>query len=235
MVDQKELMYKAGKASLEYIPEDAKVAVFGAGRTVCQALQAFVDHGLHDGRIVVCGSEGTERFARDLGVNIGSMEDLTGNYVYIDGADQIDPHKNLIKGGFKNTGDPGLEGCMYREKQIAYRAGTFIVIADYSKCVDYLGQDNYKLPIEFIPEEEDVVKYIVSYFAEPNLRKKPDGTPFVTENNNHILDVPFDGRQHDLSRLESSLNDKAFSTGLFAIRKPEKVIVASDIGTIVKS
>ena len=227
---EQELWYAAGTESLRYL-SGASIAVFGAGRTVCQALQAFHDRHMHDTMLVVCGSMGTELFAKRLGgITIQDVPALDGlSYVYIDGADQIDPARNLIKGGFKGTGNPGLEGCMAREKRIALGANTFVVIADPSKEVPYLGFGNYGLPVEFKQSYEGQVKAFLrnAGLTSSQIRKNPDGTLFVTENGNHILDVSFNGAEHDLVNLETILDtDLIFSNGLFAIRKPDHVIIA---------
>ncbi|MBR9690646.1 ribose-5-phosphate isomerase A [Candidatus Woesearchaeota archaeon] len=236
--EKEKIWYEAGKASLKFVSSDAKVVVFGAGRTVLQALQAFFDKGLYKSIGVICASQGTKKRVLELGINVLSDESLEeGNYVYIDGADQIDPEKNIIKGGYKGTGDPGIEGVMYREKQLAYKAGTFIIIADESKLVDFLGQGEYGLPIEFEPDMSDEVKtFLKGVFPgrRIKLREGDDGV-FYTENSKQIFDVTFDGKEHNLAKLEEQLeeHDGVYSTGLFSIGKPDKIVVASSNGVEV--
>ena len=231
------IWYQAGLRSLEYIPDDAEFAVFGAGRTVCQALRAFYEQGFK--QAVVCGSQGTKDFALDLGVDVAEEDALRQDaYVYIDGADQIYPDNNLIKGGYKGTGDPGIEGCMYREKMLAYHSKQFIVIADDTKLVDRLGQDGYKLPVEVSIFDLGKTKDILDSLLLPaTVRKDKEGAYFTTENGNHILDSDMeDAGIYQLRQLEEVLESKEgiFSTGLFAKRKPEAVIIASEEGVYVR-
>lgn len=224
--------YQAGLRSLEFVPDDAEFAVFGAGRTVCQALKAFYDQGFRQS--VVCGSEGTKRFALDLGIDVAEMDVLKPDaYVYIDGADQIDPYKNLIKGGYKGTGDPGIEGCMYQEKQLAYASSQFIVIADDTKLVGRLGQDGYRLPVEVAQRKVgDVFELLRRFDLPSDLRKRPDGEHFVTENRNYILDADLSRNDIPLDRLEETIQsyDGIWSTGIFAKRRPDAVIIAAEDG-----
>lgn len=229
---QSKLMYKAGLKSLEYIPKDTKTVVFGAGRTVCQALQAFYDQGLHKNINVVCASLGTEEFAKKLGIMVINRNQIKENkYLYIDGADQIDPKLNLLKGGNKNTGNPGIEASMYKEKELAYPSNKFIIIADSSKLVSYLGENNYGLAIEYNPKNEfEVKQYLKSIFSGHINRRTFKNNPFITENNNYVFDVEFDGRKYNLKDLEKNLSPmhNIFSTGLFALRKPNQAIIAKD-------
>lgn len=244
-MEQQELWYKAGEKALEFLNElKPEVVVFGAGRTVCEALKAYHKSGF--AYPVVCASLGSQREAEKLGMETIDKEKIYGReFVYIDGTDQIDPQNNLIKGGLKVTpngftssGDPGLEGCMKKEKYLAGRSSHFIVIADGSKVVDYLGANGYILPVEFEPSKLRDVEWRVFECTEnrgirinSNVRKKPDGSPFVTENGNHILDSQFDGRKFgNLASLERMIENipGVVSTGLFAIKKPEIVIIAKE-------
>jgi len=230
-----ELWYRAGQKSLQFI-RGADIAVFGAGRTVCQALKAFKYAGFS--MPIVCGSKGTEDFARELGdIEIVDASALSGaDYVCIDGADQIDSELNLLKGGFKGTGDPGLEGCMYREKGLAYGSSQFVVIADPSKLVEYLGQDDYRLPVEFDPSaEKEGLEFLDTLLgSDIQVRESPDGSRFMTENGKNIFDVHFDGRGRDLAALETRIGQgPTYATGLFAARRPEYVVVARQEGTEV--
>ncbi|MFH0837104.1 MAG: ribose-5-phosphate isomerase A [Candidatus Aenigmatarchaeota archaeon] len=246
---QEDLWYSAGVKALEYIPSDAEIVAFGAGRTVQQALKAFYDREMHVSRRVVCGSIGTEEYARSLGINVMRVEDFFYEFpVYIDGADQIDMYNSLIKGGLKvNTdgsftcvGDPGREGCMHREKKLANISRQFVVVADASKYVPFLGFNNYPLPIEFDPDKFlDVVIFLKNKFINtlPELRRRPDGSEFETENfiggrKCQIFDINFNGVfAGDLKVLEKDLDSQEgiYSSGLFAIRKPDVVIIADPL------
>jgi len=225
MPTQKELMRKAGEKVLEYIPETSKHVVFGAGRTVIESLRAF--HEAKMPQAVICASHGTKKAAEELGISIAKADELGHDGIYIDGADQVDPKGNLIKGGNKGLGDPGKEGAMYKEKHFAYRAGKFIVVADDSKLVSNLGQDEYGVPVEYLQEYEDKVKEIIyRYTSNFKMRLKPDGKPFVTENGNYIFDLVL--KEFNPITVEEELEEhkEIFATGLFAVRKPDIAIVA---------
>jgi ribose 5-phosphate isomerase A len=232
---QKKLMYEAGKKSLEFIPKDAEVIVFGAGRTVCQALQAFVDQKLNEKISIACASQGTKDFAQSLGITVKELNFLKNKkYTYIDGADQIDPEKNLIKGGFKNLGDPGKEGCMKKEKELAYGCESFIVIADNSKLVKVLGENNYAIPIEIeVEKENNIIEELkVKEYNNFSIRKKPNKDVFVTENNNHIIDLIVNLQDKNITDFEKELGQLqgAVANGIFSLKKPEKIIISSEKG-----
>ncbi|MBI5332753.1 MAG: ribose-5-phosphate isomerase A [Candidatus Aenigmarchaeota archaeon] len=241
---QESLWYSAGLRALEYVPEDAGVVAFGAGRTVLQALKAFYDRGMHKNRKIICGSIGTEKYASEFGIETLRPDKFSDKLpIYIDGADQIDPNKNLIKGGLKVNldssfscgGDPGKEGCMHKEKELAKRANRFVVVADSAKYAPYLGFSNYPVPIEFNPNKFiDVTMFLKNKSnIFPELRRTANGSEFETENSVdgrrcQIFDIVFDGRSYDLEQLEKELDsyDGIYSSGLFAVRKPEILIIA---------
>lgn len=117
----------------------------------------------------------------------------------IDGADEIDPKKNLIKGG---------GAALLREKIIAYNSTVFIVIADETKSVKSLGV-NFPLPIEIVPEARlSIMKkleaYGVSMIIRDGIRKKG---PIITDNGNFIMDIKWAANQKiNPVKLESELN-----------------------------
>jgi ribose 5-phosphate isomerase A len=133
--------------------------------------------------------------------------------LYIDGADECDPHKRLIKGG---------GAALTREKIIAAAAQKFVCIIDSSKQVDLLGR--FPLPIEVIPMARSLVgREIVKLDGQPVWR---DGV--VTDNGNWIIDV-HGWRITDPVELESKLNQLAgvVTVGLFA-RRPADVVLVGD-------
>ena len=99
----------------------------------------------------------------------------------IDGADEIDPQLNLIKGG---------GGALLREKVIAAASKKMVVIADSGKLVPVLGK--FPLPVEIVSFARAVVeKKIAALGATVKLRTRPDGSPYLTDNGNPILDCSF--------------------------------------------
>ena len=130
--------------------------------------------------IGVCTSNKTAYIAKSLGMHIVDVNDVDYIDVAIDGADEVDPQLNLIKGG---------GGALFREKVIDAMAERFIVLADDSKLVDYLGE-TFKLPVEVDKFNWLLVaKKIEAYDQLLVERRMANDIPFVTDNGNYILDV----------------------------------------------
>lgn len=128
----------------------------------------------------VCTSNKTAYIAKSLGMHIIDVNDVDYIDVAIDGADEVDPQLNLIKGG---------GGALFREKVIDAMAERFIVLADDSKLVDYLGE-TFKLPVEVDKFNWLLVaKKIEAYDQLLVERRMANDIPFVTDNGNYILDI----------------------------------------------
>lgn len=142
---------------------------------------------------IACEEFNIPIFSLSSGRINGSL-DLT-----IDGADEIDTKKNLIKGG---------GAALLREKIIAYNSAVFVVIADESKSVKTLGV-NFPLPIEIVPEARlSIMKkleaYGVSMIIRDGVRKKG---PVITDNGNFIMDIKWSAHEKiNPVKLESELN-----------------------------
>jgi ribose 5-phosphate isomerase A len=114
----------------------------------------------------------------------------------VDGADEVDPQLRLIKGG---------GGALLREKIVASATKQFVIVVDETKRVAVLGR--FPLPVEVIEfARAVVVRKIEALGAKVTLRQKPDGTPFVTDEHNHILDCHF-GQIPDADGLARQLSD----------------------------
>lgn len=135
---------------------------------------------------------------KKFGIPIRSLDDVNGIDLAIDGADEVDPHKNLIKGG----------GAAHtREKVIDALADQFIVVVDQSKLVDRLGS-TFPVPIEVLAMAlAPVTRAVISLGGKPELRLgvKKDG-PVITDQGNMVLDVTF-GEISDPKSLEQTLNN----------------------------
>lgn len=176
--------------------------------------------------ICVPTSEVTARQAEALGIPLSDLETLDRLDITVDGADEIDPALNLIKGG---------GGALLREKIVAAASDAMIVIADGSKLVDPLGK--FPLPIEVNrfglgATQRTVAEVIAAHGAQGGLklRQTGDGTPFVTDGGHLILDAFF-GRISQPEALSRDLLDIAgvVQHGLF-IQMCKKAYVAMPDG-----
>ncbi|MEM9305439.1 MAG: ribose-5-phosphate isomerase RpiA [Pseudomonadota bacterium] len=213
-MDPRELKRQAAAVALEDV-EDGMVLGIGTGSTVNELIGLLGDSNLRlDG--AVSSSEATTRGLESIGVRVLDLNSTGPLELYIDGADETDPHGRLITGG---------GGALTREKVIAAASRRFSCIVDDSKCVSVLGE--FPLPVEVIPmARSHVARQLVELGGRPELR---DG--FVTDNGNPILDV----RGLDLTdpvAMEKQINQVAgvVTVGLFAVRPADRVIVASAAG-----
>lgn len=200
----------AGRA-LGYVEEGSVLGV-GTGSTVAYFIDAL---GAKRGFIeaAVSSSEQSTARLKQHGIRVVDLNSVGELALYVDGADECDPHRRLIKGG---------GAALTREKIIAAASKTFVCMIDPSKRVDVLGK--FPLPIEVIPMARSfVAREIVKHGGHPVWR---DGV--VTDNGNCILDVH--GWQiTDPVNLESELNQitGVVCVGLFA-RRPADVVLIGD-------
>ncbi len=185
----------AGEKAAEYV-KDGMVVGLGTGSTVYYTilkLGEMVKDGLDI--IGIPTSIGTERLARELGIKISTLYEHPEIDLTIDGADEIDPELNLIKGG---------GGALLREKIVASASKMEIIVADERKLVDKLGE-RFHLPVEVIPFSYSVVfKRLDSMGLNPVLRKK-NGEIYITDNGNYIIDC-HTGPMENPEELEKDLN-----------------------------
>ncbi len=213
-MNQDELKRLVGEAALEYVTPDSIIGV-GTGSTVNCFIEALINSGIRI-EAAVSSSEATTRLLQAGGIEVVDLNHTGGLDIYIDGADEFDAHRRLIKGG---------GGALTREKIVAAASRTFVCIADASKQVDVLGA--FPLPIEVIPLARSLVaRKLVALGGQPEWR---DG--FVTDNGNWILDV------HNMDLvdpvgMEKTINDLAgvVTCGLFAMRPADVVLVATEGG-----
>jgi len=188
----------AGRAAAKLV-RDGDVVGLGTGSTAYFAVVALgerVKAGLKIRGIPT--SVATEELARKLGIPLTTLDEHPAIDITIDGADEIDPRLNLIKGG---------GGALLREKVVASVTKKMVVVADSGKLVPALGK--FPLPVEIIPFARPVVESkLMSLGATPKLRLKADGQPYVTDNGNHILDASF-GKIADPPAMARSLSETA--------------------------
>jgi ribose 5-phosphate isomerase A len=185
----------AGRAAAQLV-RDGDVVGLGTGSTAYFAVVALgerVKAGLK--MIGIPTSVQTADLAHKVGIELTTLDEHPEIDITIDGADEVDPQLRLIKGG---------GGALTREKVIASASKKMVVVADSSKVVAALGK--FPLPVEVIAFARTVVeRKIASLGGSPKLRLKPDGTPFLTDNGNQILDCSF-GRINDPPALAQVLD-----------------------------
>ncbi len=186
----------AGRAAAKLV-RDGDIVGLGTGSTAYFAVVAIGERVKAGLKIVgIPTSVQTADLARSVGIPLTTLDDHPEIDVTIDGADEVDPKLNLIKGG---------GGALTREKVIATASKKMVVVADSGKVVATLGK--FPLPVEVIAFARTVIeKRIVSLGATPKLRTKPDGSPFITDNGNQILDCSF-GKIDDPAGLARKLSD----------------------------
>lgn len=214
---------RAAESALTYV-ESGMVVGLGTGSTADQFLQALA-RSIASGRLKdirgVPTSVQSERRARELGIPLATLADAPGPDVTIDGADEVDPNLDLIK---------GLGGALLREKVVAQNSAKLVIIADAGKVVPRLGT-KAMLPVEVVPFAHEVhVRHLRDLGGEPQLRMARDGAPFVTDNGNHIYDCRFADGIADPARVEQALKRRAgvVETGLF-LRMANLAVIADEV------
>ncbi len=183
-----------GEKATEYI-KDGMIVGLGTGSTAFFAIQKIgqlVKEGLNIHGVPT--SKATEQLARELNIPLLDIADVRSIDLTIDGADEFDPNKQLIKGG---------GGALLREKIVASISKVFVCIADANKSSEVLG--SFPLPVEVTPFAYQVTAFQLEKLGcTPKLRMT-DGQPFVTDNQNYILDCKFD-KIEDPSALTIEIN-----------------------------
>jgi len=172
---------RAALRAIEFI-QDGQIVGLGTGSTAKFAIMGIaqrVREGLKLGAVAT--SLATERMARELGIPIVDLNDVSGIDITIDGADEVDQSFNMIKGG---------GGALTREKLVALASVKRVIIVDEHKLVTILGE-SWPLPVEVLPFAWTRSALMLSALGcSANLRGGKD-KPFVTDNGNYILDCKF--------------------------------------------
>ncbi|MFZ4061841.1 MAG: ribose-5-phosphate isomerase RpiA [Polynucleobacter sp.] len=230
-MNQDQLKQLVGEAARDEVLKLApgQVLGVGTGSTVNYFIDALAPHKDHFAGTVSSSNATTERLLKH-GFKVLDPNDVVSLPAYVDGADEIDPLGNMIKGG---------GGALTREKIIASMAEQFICICDASKQVPVLG--NFSLPVEIIPLSKGVVSRELEKLGgtvtlrlakstRADLNQTPS-EPFVTDNGAWILDV---AGLHitDPLALESVINQFAgvITVGLFAKEKANILLVSDASG-----
>ncbi|MDF2530370.1 MAG: ribose-5-phosphate isomerase [Gammaproteobacteria bacterium] len=211
---QDQMKQAAAEAAIQYIEYDMVVGV-GTGSTVKYFIEALVKV---KGKIKACvsSSQASTQLLKLLNLPVMELNSVSSLDIYVDGADEVNKHKQMIKGG---------GAALTREKILAAASKQFICIVDDKKVVDVLGK--FPLPVEVIPMARSyVARELLKLGGQPIYREG-----VITDNGNVILDV------HNLDilepmKLEAEINQIAgvVTNGLFARRPADKVIVGTSQG-----
>ena len=234
-VNQSEQKKIVATAAIDTLIEEGKIFSgmkigLGTGSTAIPAVRRLAER-IKDGTLsnikAVVTSFQTDNECHELGIPVYSMNDreIDGQLdLAIDGADEVDPSNNVIKGG---------GAALLREKIVAYNAKTFVVVADSSKIVDTLGT-KFPLPVEIIGEARIPVTHAIEALGgkctlREGVRK---AGPVITDNGNQILDVLWDSPV-DPEKMEKKINRIAgvVEVGFFTKNTPV-VFAAHEDGTV---
>ena len=212
--EQQLLKQRVAEAALTRVQPDTILGI-GSGSTVDCFIDALAASGIRIEAAVSASEASSKRLAAHgielLDLNVAGTLDL-----YVDGADEFDAHRRLIKGG---------GGALTREKIVAAASRKFVCIVDESKKVGVLGR--FPLPVEVIPMARSyVARQLVAMGGQPEWRQD-----FVTDNGNVILDV------HNLDLVDPVTSEKHINNiagvvtcGLFALRPADVVLMSAASG-----
>ncbi len=206
---QDELKQQVAKAAIDYVKGESIIGV-GTGSTVNFFIDLLADFKNEIDAAVSSSIVTTKRLEK-IGIRVIELSEVDRIGVYVDGADEVNPQKKMIKGG---------GGALTREKIVAAVSDKFVCIVDDSKCVDVMGK--FPLPIEVIPMARSyVARELVKMGGQPEWRQD-----YITDNGCEIIDI------HNLNitepmTLEKEINNipGVVTVGLFALRDADVVLV----------
>jgi ribose 5-phosphate isomerase A len=200
---------RAAEAALSFV-QSGMIVGLGTGSTAdffLQSLSAALKSGKISRLRGVPTSRQSERRSVELGIPLATLAECPSPDITIDGADEVDPNLNLIK---------GLGGALLREKVVAQNSKKLVIIADRSKTVSCLGERS-PLPVEVTIFGHEVQEaFLRSLGCGPTLRRDSAGQIFTTDNGNYIFDCKF-AKIANPAELELKLKSRAgiVETGLF--------------------
>lgn len=221
-MSQDELKRQAAARAAELV-EDGMELGLGTGSTarlVLEAIAARRERGELRDIVGVPTSRDTRDHATRLGIPVGTLEEHSRLDLTLDGADEVDPSLELIK---------GLGGALLWEKIVASASSRLVIVVDESKLVDRLGS-KAPLPVEVVPFGwRTTLDPIRSVGAEPDLRRGPDGSPFLTDGGHYIIDGRFPRGIDDPHDIERRLLrcPAVVDTGLF-LGMADTVVLAAE-------
>ena len=220
-MNQNQLKEAVAQAAVDYVLtkiDDGSIIGIGTGSTANYFIDLIALHK-HKFQGTVASSEVSADKLRAHGIQVFELNSVAEVTVYIDGADEANPHLELIKGG---------GAALTREKIVTAVANEFVCIADESKWVDYLG--TFPLPVEVIPMARSyVARELIKLGGDPAWREG-----VVTDNGNLILDVHGLYPMGSACKLEEQINQitGTVTNGLFAIKPADILFLATQQGIV---
>ena len=222
-----ELKRKAAERAVELI-EEGMILGLGTGSTARHVLHVIAERRKRGELQKIRGvptSRATENLANELGIPLTTLNDDAHLDLAIDGADEVDPDLNLIK---------GLGGALLWEKMVAQASERFVIVADESKIVERLC-DHAPVPVEVVKFAWAThIGFLNDLGGQPSLRVGADNAPFITDEGHYIIDCAFENGLSDPWQLEMELQQRpgVVETGLF-LDMAESVVIAAAGGVNV--
>lgn len=177
MTSSQEWKRNAAKEASELVQDDMKVGL-GSGTTLAEVVKILGEKETEAEFVV--SSTGTQKIAEKMGLNLMSLEKGIELDMTIDGADEVNPNFDMVKGG---------GGAHTREKIVANVAKKVNIVVDKTKLVRNLGEKN-PIPTEIVPFAKNYLFGVLENFGvAAEVRKNPNGKPFITDNGNYIIDT----------------------------------------------
>ena len=223
-VSAEELKRAAAEKAVELI-EDGMILGLGTGSTARHVLHVIAERRARGELQKIVGvptSTATEQLALELRIPLTTLDDRPPLDLAIDGADEVDPDMNLIK---------GLGGALLWEKIVANAAERLVIVVDENKLVETLC-DRAPVPIEVVTFAWSThLAFLEDLGGKPRLRENSPGEPFMTDGGHYIIDCAFEDGLSDAWQLEMELQQRpgVVESGLF-LDMAESVIVAASGG-----
>jgi ribose 5-phosphate isomerase A len=217
----------AAKEAIKYI-EDRSIVGLGSGSTVAYAIKALGEKIKKEKLSVIGIPTSYQSFLLAIkhGIKISTLDEYPNIDLTIDGADQIDTHLNLIK---------GMGGALFREKIVALASKNNIIVADETKNVKNLGDNNHPVPIEVLPFALSQVKNKLKRLGGKPILREGNGKvgPIITDNGNVIFDTIFGSiKNPDHLNTKIKMITGVVETGLFL--KTTNIIILGTSTSIKK-
>ncbi|KAK8954007.1 putative ribose-5-phosphate isomerase [Platanthera zijinensis] len=234
ILSQDDLKKLAAVKAVEYVKSDMVLGL-GTGSTaafVVAEIGSLLSSGKLGGIVGVPTSKRTYEQAKSLGIPLSTLDEHPRLDLAIDGADEVDPELNLVK---------GRGGALLREKMVEAASDKFVVVVDDTKLVTGLGGSGLAMPVEVVQfcwkyNQTRLQELFVEEGCEAKIRLDADGKPYVTDNSNYIIDLYFKTPIADASAAgkEISSFEGVVEHGLF-LDMATAVIIAGKEGVSIKT